>query len=69
MKAWTIYDEGDLVICNRYDARKVRDSLHEFWQVRKLPDRPSGKARILFQTDDKAKVIEFFANNYERSAR
>lgn len=68
MSEWTIYDEGDLVICNRYDARKVRDSLHEFWQVRLLPDSPTEKARVVFQTGDKAEVIRYFLDLYERSS-
>ena len=67
MSKWTIYDEGDLIMCNRYDARRQRDSLYEFWQVRLLPDAPDGKVRILFQTNDRSKVIKFFLKQYERS--
>ena len=69
MSKWTIYDEGDLIMCNRYEARRRRDSLHEFWQVRLLPDSPDGKARILFQTDDSSDVIRFFLDEYERSTK
>ena len=67
MSKWTIYDNGDLIMCNRYEAVRKHDSLHDFWQVRRLPDEPSEKAKVLFQTDDSAQVIKFFLDEYERN--
>lgn len=53
-----VFVEDGLMFGGLFEARIRKDSFKEFWQIRRLPDAPDGKAEIIAQRGTRAEAFD-----------